>query len=123
MTREEAIDFGHFWLEVNDEAKVYKDSKSRTYEFFETVIEELEKDTVPFDFDLYQAGLMDMPEEMIKVLNEIRAEIEQLPTNTKTNWNGCCPDIDYPEIEYVDIPKKQLLDIIDKYMIRGDDKE
>ena len=50
------------------------------------------------------------------VLNKIRAEIEQLPTNTRTNWNGCCPDIDYPEIEYVDISKKQLLDIIDKYI-------
>lgn len=118
MNREEAIDFGHFWLEVNEDSK-----KSCTYEFFKTAIEELEKDTVPFDFDLYQAGLMDMPEEMIKVLDKIRSEIEQLPTNTRTNWNGCCPDIDYPEIEYVDIPKKALLDIIDKYIPRGDNKE
>jgi len=35
----------------------------------------LEQDTVPFDFDLYQAGLMDMPEGMIEVLDKIREEI------------------------------------------------
>lgn len=49
------------------------------------------------------------------VLDKIRVEIEQLPTNTRTNWNGCCPDIDYPEIEYVDVTKAALLGIIDKY--------
>lgn len=48
-------------------------------------------------------------------LDEIRTEIEQLPTKTRTNWDGCCPDFDYPEIEYVDVTKKQLLEIIDKY--------
>lgn len=48
-------------------------------------------------------------------LDKLRAEVEQLPTKTRTNWDGCCPDIDYPEIEYVDVTKKQLLDIIDKY--------
>ena len=50
-----------------------------------------------------------------KVLDKVRAEIEQLPTKTRTNWDGCCPDIDYPEIEYVDVTKDKLLDIIDKY--------
>lgn len=49
------------------------------------------------------------------ILDKIRAEIEQLPTNTRTNWDGCCPDIDYPEIEYVDVTKAKLLEIIDKY--------
>ena len=53
-----------------------------------------------------------------EALNKIRTEIEQLPTKTRTNWDGCCPDIDYPEIEYVDVSMKQLLEIIDKY--RGD---
>jgi hypothetical protein len=96
---------------------------TRFSEALEIAIKALEHDTVPFDFELYQAGLIDMPEEMIKVLNNIRAEIKQLPTNTRTNWNGCCPDIDYPEIEYVDIPKKALLDIIDKYITGGNDKE
>lgn len=41
------------------------------------------QDTVPFDFELYQAGLMDMPEEMIKVLDKIRAEIEQVANQEK----------------------------------------
>ena len=52
------------------------------------------------------------------VLDKIRAEIEQLPTKTMTNWNGCCPDIDYPEIEYV--TKNKLLNIIDKYKAESD---
>ncbi len=50
-----------------------------------------------------------------EVLDKLRAEIEQLPTKTRINWDGCCPDIDYPEIEYVDITKKKFLDILDKY--------
>ena len=60
-------------------------------------------------------------EEIIKaleqesILDKIRVEIEQLPTKTRTNWDGCCPDINYPEIEYIDVTKKQLLEIIDKY--------
>lgn len=50
-----------------------------------------------------------------EVLDKVRAEIEQLPTNTRTNWDGCCPDNDYPEIEYVDVSKNKLLEIIDRY--------
>ena len=49
------------------------------------------------------------------IIDKIKAEIEQLPTNTRTNWDGCCPDIDYPQIEYVDVTKDKLLSIIDKY--------
>lgn len=52
-------------------------------------------------------------EDKIKVLDKIRAEIEQLPTKTMINWDGCCPDFDNPEIEYV--TKINLLNIIDKY--------
>jgi hypothetical protein len=51
----------------------------------------------------------------------IRAEIEQLPTNTRINWDGCCPDIKYPEIEYVDVTKAALLGIIDKYKSESED--
>lgn len=36
----------------------------------------LEQDTVPFDFELYQAGLMDMPKGIIEVLEDIKAEIQ-----------------------------------------------
>lgn len=58
-------------------------------------------------------------EDKMQVLDKIRAEIEQLPTKTITNWNGCCPDIDYPEIEYVD--KNILLSIIDKYKTESEE--
>lgn len=54
-------------------------------------------------------------EEIDDVLDKLIAEIEQLPTKTRTNWDGCCPDIDYPEIEYIDVTKKKLLDIVGKY--------
>lgn len=53
--------------------------------------------------------------EQEKILDKIRDEMEQLPIKTRINWDGCCPDIDYPEIEYVDITKNRLLSIIDKY--------
>lgn len=56
------------------------------------------------------------------VLDKIRAEIEHLPTKTRINWDGCCPDIDYPEIEYVDVTKNMLLSIIDKYKAESEDK-
>ena len=49
------------------------------------------------------------------ILDKIRSEIEQIPTITITNWNGCCPDIDCPEIECVGVTKNKLLSIIDKY--------
>jgi hypothetical protein len=58
-------------------------------------------------------------EDKMQVLDKIRDEIEQLPTKTITNWNGCCPDIDYPEIEYVD--KNILLSIIDKYKTESEE--
>ena len=51
----------------------------------------------------------------MNALGKIRAEMEQLPTKTRTNWDGCCPDIYHPEIEYVDVTKNKLLSIIDKY--------
>lgn len=62
--------------------------------------------------DQYEARLK---ADMVAILDKIRAEIEQLPTKTRINWDGCCPDIDYPEIEYVDVTKDKLLKIIDKH--------
>ena len=62
-------------------------------------------DAVPFDFDLYQAGLMDMPEEMIKVLDNIRAEIIEKDRNVKAvRSDNCC----FFTVE-------EVLEIIDKY--------
>ena len=57
-----------------------------------------------------------------ETLDKIRIEIEQLPTKTRTNWDGFCPDIDYPEIEYVDVSREQLLEIIDKYKAESEEK-
>ena len=56
------------------------------------------------------------------ILDKIRAEIEQLPTKTRINWDGCLPDIDYPEIEYVDVTKNKLLSIINKYTTESEEQ-
>jgi len=40
MTKEEAIEFGKMWLDVNEDSK-----HSRTYEFFELAIQALEQDS------------------------------------------------------------------------------
>ena len=42
----------------------------------EMAIKALEQDTVPFDFELYEDGLMDMPKGMIEMLDKIKAEIK-----------------------------------------------
>ena len=70
--------------------------------------------------DQYEAKLK---ADMVAILDKLKAEIEQLPTNTRINWNGCLPDIDYPEIEYVDVSKAGLLEIINKYKAETEDKE
>ena len=62
-----------------------------------------QQDTVPFDFELYQAGLMDMPKEMIEVLNKIRAEIE-FEVDHRNNML-CAEDV---------------FEIIDKYMAESE---
>ena len=69
----------------------------------------------------YCKGYVIASEEQKPVIDKIRAEIEQLPTNTRINWDGCCPDIDYPEIEYVDVSKAGLLEIIDKYKAESEE--
>lgn len=66
MTREEAIKHGKEQLEVFG---------GTHREFIEMAIKALEQDTVPFDIELYQAGLMDMPKGMIDVLDKIKVEI------------------------------------------------
>jgi hypothetical protein len=35
----------------------------------------------------------------------------------------CCPDIDSPEIEYVDATKNELLSIINKYKIESEESK
>ncbi len=56
-------------------------------------------------------------------LDKLREKIEKLPIKTRVNWDGCCPDIDYPDIEYVDVTKNELLDIIDRYKTESEDSK
>ena len=72
--------------------------------------------------DFSECQALDMATEALDALDKIRSEIEQLPTNSRTNWDGCLPDIEHPEIEYVDVTKKQLLEIIDRYMPKSEDR-
>ena len=60
--------------------------------------------------------------EQEPILDKIRSEIEQLPTNTRINWDGCCPDVENPEIEYIDVPRAKLLKIIDRYKAESGDE-
>lgn len=68
-----------------------------------SAIEELEQDTVPFDLELYQAGLMDAPEGMIEVLDEIQAEIRHFMYDIN------------PSSSESDYACNYILQIIDKY--------
>ena len=69
-------------------------------------IKALEQDIVPFGFELYQAGLMEMPKEMIEVLDKIRAEIEEQVLESLSDGGD-----DWFTAEKVN----ECLEIIDKY--------
>lgn len=72
--------------------------------------EEYKGDTVPFDFELYQAGLMDIPKGMIEVLDKIRAEIENIKVirdEYSQRQNDYCDGVEFA--------KKICLQIINKY--------
>ena len=102
MTREEAS----FYL-ANMDRKYMEEGMS---EALDMAIQALEQDTVPFDFELYQAGLMDMPNEMIKVLDKIRAEMEQIKeAEYQIYGNGSWRFVD------------KCLDIINKYKEESED--
>jgi len=80
--------------------------------------------TERFEKRIYNtAGMTIEALEQESVIDKIRAEMEQLPVKTRINWDGCCPDFEQPEIEFVDVPKAQLLEIIDKYKVERVDKE
>lgn len=72
---------------------------------------ENEEDKVPFDFELYEAGLMDMPKGMIEVLDKIRVEIEQRPY-------GVANDSVIQGIKY---ERMVVLEIIDKYKAESEE--
>lgn len=75
MTREERLDClcrlrsGLVWFDIPPKERLMLE------EALSDEIKALEQDTVPFDFELYQAGLMCLPKDIIEVLDKIRAEI------------------------------------------------
>jgi hypothetical protein len=69
MTNEEAIRIA---MGLRTDFKCESDTM---VDFCNTIIKALKQDTVPFDFELYEAGLMDLPNEMINILDKIRDEI------------------------------------------------
>lgn len=82
-------------------------SKEPILEAYKVAIKALEQDTVSFDFELYEAGLMGMPEGTIEILDKIRAEIidtgaYEQEVNGKTEF---LKGINY------------CLSVIDKYMV------
>lgn len=105
-------------LELLKERKVVPVSEEKMNEFLEMAIKALEQDTVPFDFELYQAGLMDLPKGMIDVLNEIRAEIE------KAVWEDVVVSLDgADETRIPRLDPDDVFEIIDKYRAESEDKE
>ena len=70
------------------------------------------QDTVPFDFELYESGLMNMPKGMIEVLDKIRAEIAEIHL------------IGYAIVDGKrEIASRAVIQIIDKYKAESEDKE
>lgn len=76
----------------------------KIYEEHKLILELLEQETAPFDFELYKAGLMNMPKGMIEVLDQIMAEICD-ERNDYSAWEE--PDVAYG--------LSLALEIIDKY--------
>ena len=82
MTREEAIEFGNMWLQLNEDCK-----NSSTYTFFQMAIKALEQETVSkesYDHEYFLRKELEMKIAKLehdenKVLDKIRAEIEALP--------------------------------------------
>ena len=99
MTREEAKA-----LLENDIVDGHVEGNARFMDAFWMAVDALSQDTVPFDFELYQAGLMDMPKGMIDVLDNIRDEIQE-------------EGVRYEDYINADIAKGLYLalEIIDKY--------
>lgn len=82
------------------------------------IAEKNNQDTVPFDFELYQAGLMDLPKEMIEVLDKIKSEIMdtgayEQEVNGKTEFlkgiNYCLSVIDMFEQYKVESEKNNMI--------------
>lgn len=84
MTREELIKIFKEWKRRDEELLNQADTLENI-EIYDSTIQALEQDTVPFNFELYQAGLMDIPKGMIEVLDNIRDEIIQVANEEKVH--------------------------------------
>ena len=102
---------GKMLLEANFEGcgKEDKAEFETEFEMILTLAEKaLEQDTVPFDFELYEAGLMNMPKVVIEVLGKIRDEVCDINDEIVLN-----PDSFYERKAYVRF--SEVINIIDKY--------
>ena len=107
MTNKDTIE----WLMVVKDKFIPKDDDwydEKYREAIDKAIIALEQDTVPFDFELYQAGLMDMPKGMIEVLDKIRAEITAISISGQVDEHTMF-------VRTAEQVKQMALDIIDKY--------
>lgn len=93
--------------DIDDWAEFWGFTRDDYEEFLDMAIKALEQDIVPFDFELYQAGLMDMSKGMIEVLDKIRAEIIENSIEDY-KYHGCGTD------ELI-IETSEVLRILDKY--------
>ena len=111
MTTDRALDI----LAMSEQARwregIEPEDVSKAVETIREANKELEQDIVPFDLELYEAGLMSMPKEMIKVIDKIRAEIERLHY--------------HPKLDFIKNDKvvEMALEIIDKYKAESEGKE
>ena len=110
MTNKDTIE----WLMVVKDKFIPKDDDwydEKYREAIDKAIIALEQDTVPFDYELYQAGLMDMPKGMIEVLDKIRAEIEN-------DWQLK----KYPNSPF-SCGLRRAIEVIDKYKAESEETE
>ncbi len=100
MTREEIIGYAKLSMQS---IELDNDKDTVAYEFYESVISILQTEQVPFDFELFQAGLMDIPEGMTNgdIIKAVFPNIEftnmafTVHATTKVTSNGVKGGISY----------------------------
>ena len=70
MTREEAIEFGEMWLEINEDSK-----NSNTYKFFQKAIKAIEQEPKTWSLDDAREDFM----------SDVYDTLDFLPTNNECN--------------------------------------
>lgn len=108
MNREEAINFGEMWLELQEDSQ-----DSNTYEFFKFAVEALKQTAAEpmVEIDLY--SLVNQTYVKREVLDKIKAEITELDDELCQH-----PVIDDADHE-VHRAYTECIYIIDKYRILG----